>query len=33
VTTSALSVGTHVITWAATTSGGTGTDQITVTIQ
>jgi len=33
VTTSALSVGTHTITWAVTTSGGTGTDQITITIQ
>ena len=33
VTTSALSAGTHTITWAVTTAGGMGTDQITVTIQ
>lgn len=33
VTTSALSVGTHTITWSVTTAGGTGTDQITITIQ
>jgi hypothetical protein len=33
VTTSSLSVGTHTITWAVTTAGGTGTDQITITIQ
>ena len=32
VTTSALSIGIHTITWAVTTAGGTGTDQITVTI-